>query len=313
MLPSRSRRVSPGPSLRTAMQTSPASTRVLGELYLPVWIVPLKGAVDLTLDALQLDTMTAGRLSYGHDIRLETAEAEHYHVNVPLSGHAVSRPGPSTQITTSSRQAAVFVPRQAAVIEWAEDCVQLCLMIRPSAIELDVEQLLGRSLLRPLAFERVMDLTTPIGHSWREALDLLLHAMDHGSVDLATHAVSRRHVERLLLEGLILGHHHNYTDALLQWQRPSPRGSWRRQCRFWKNGSRTLVRLRVGACGWRQRPLAAGRVQAGQGGATDDVPAERAPAPRPQTAARGVVEGNLRVGGRARQRLHAPRALRAGV
>lgn len=196
---------------------------VLTELYRPVQIVPIHGAVDMKLDALQLETMTAGRLSYGHDIRLETAEAEHYHVNVPLSGYAVSRSGSSTQVTTSSRQAAVFAPQQSAAIEWANDCVQLCLMIRPSALELEVEQLLDRSLLRPLTFERVMDLTTPIGHSWREALDLLLQAMNHDDVDLATHAVSRRHLQRLLLEGLLLGHQHNYTDAILRWSRPAPR------------------------------------------------------------------------------------------
>jgi len=158
---------------------------VLGDLYLPVQIVPVHGAVDMKLDALQLETMTAGRLSYGHDIRLETAEAQHYHVNVPLSGYALSRSGSSKHVTTSSRQAAVFVPQQAAAIDWAHDCVQLCLMIRPSALEQEAEQLLDRSLLRPLTFERVMDLTTPIGHSWRQALDLLLHALDHDEVDLA--------------------------------------------------------------------------------------------------------------------------------
>jgi AraC-like DNA-binding protein len=196
---------------------------VLEELYLPVRIIPVRGAVDMKLDALRLDTLTAGRLSYGHDVRLETAEAEHYHVNVPLSGYATSRSGSSKQITTSSQQAAVFAPRQTAAIDWASDCVQLCLMIRPSAIQLEVEQLLGRSLLQPLVFEPVMDLTTPMGQSWRDALDVVLHSMDRDSLDLATHRVSRRYLERLLLEGLLLGHHHNYTDALLRWERPSPR------------------------------------------------------------------------------------------
>jgi AraC-like DNA-binding protein len=196
---------------------------VLEDLYLPVRIVPVHGAVDMKLDALQLDTVTAGRLSYGHDIRLETAEAEHYHVNVPLSGHATSRSGSSMQVTTSSEQAAVFVPRQTAAIDWASDCVQLCLMFRPSAIQLEVEQLLGRSLLQPLVFEPVMDLTTPMGQSWRDALDVVLHSMDRDRVDLATHATTRRHLERLLVEGLLLGHRHNYTDAILRWESPPPR------------------------------------------------------------------------------------------
>lgn len=208
---------------RTRTRDVDEAEQVLAELYLPVQIVPLHASVDMRLDALQLETMTAGRLSYGDDVRLTTAEAEHYHVNVPLSGHATSRSGSAARVTTSPRQAAVFAPREAAAIEWPNGCVQLCLMIRPSAIELEAEQLLDRSLLRPLSFERVMDLTTPIGRSWREALHLLLYAMDHDGADLATHAVSRRHLERLVLEGLLLGHRHNYTDALLRSVSPTPR------------------------------------------------------------------------------------------
>ena len=47
--------------------------QVLAQLYLPVRIMPAQAAVDMRLDALRLETMTAGRLSYGHDVRLDTA------------------------------------------------------------------------------------------------------------------------------------------------------------------------------------------------------------------------------------------------
>jgi AraC-like DNA-binding protein len=196
---------------------------VLADLYLPVQIIPGHGAVDFTLDALQLETMTAGRMSYGHDIRLETAEADHYHVDVPLRGRAVFSSGRSRQVTASPVRAAVFVPSQTAMIDWPADCEQLCIMIRPAALEVEIEQLLGRSLARHVTFERAMDLTTPVGRSWRNALNVLIQGLDSDGPDLTTNAYSRHHLERLLLDGLLLGHRHNYTDALLQWPSPPSR------------------------------------------------------------------------------------------
>jgi hypothetical protein len=52
--------------------------------------------LDMQLNALQLGSVTAGYLRYGRELRMVTAEAGHYHVNIPLSGATESRSGSRT-------------------------------------------------------------------------------------------------------------------------------------------------------------------------------------------------------------------------
>ena len=66
----------------------------LEELYLPNRVEPLESTtLDMRLDAVKVGSTTVGRLSYGADVRLTTADATHYHVNVPVCGRAISRMG----------------------------------------------------------------------------------------------------------------------------------------------------------------------------------------------------------------------------
>ncbi|MBV9830642.1 MAG: hypothetical protein JOZ82_03540, partial [Marmoricola sp.] len=193
---------------------------VVAGLFLPHRLEVSRGggALDMRMSALALDCVTVARLAYGRDLRLVTEEAAQFHVNTPLTGIACSRRGTSEPLVTSPHEAAVFPPGEAAEIEWAEQCTQLCLMISRGALETELEHLLGRHLTSPLEFDFAMDLTTPMGRSWAETLRLVVNELDH-SPGLASHPFARRHAERLLLDGLLLGHRHNYREELL---RPSP-------------------------------------------------------------------------------------------
>ena len=177
------------------------------------------GALDMELSALALGSVTVARLGYGRDLRLVTEEATHFHVNTPLTGTACSRRGSSDPLVTSPLEAAVFPPGESAEIEWAEHCTQVCLMILRGNLEAELEHLLGRHIMAPLQFDFAMYLTTPMGRSWAETLRLVVNELDHGP-GLASHPFAHRHAERLLLDGILLGHRHNYSDELLR-QSPS--------------------------------------------------------------------------------------------
>ena len=60
-----------------------------------------------------------------------------------------------------------------AEIRWTPDCSQLCLMVSRSALEAELERLLGRSLPAPLTFDFHMPKTGPVRGLWRSALDLI--------------------------------------------------------------------------------------------------------------------------------------------
>jgi AraC-like DNA-binding protein len=189
--------------------------QLLEQVYLPNRVEPLEGgSIDMQLGAIKVGSTTVGRLSYGADARLTTGDATHYHVNVPVRGRAVSRMGTGQRRGAEPGQAGVFLPDRPAEITWLDGCTQLCLMIPRQPLETELEQLLGRSVTGPIGFEPVMDLSSPTAHGWRETLDMVVREFETGP-GLVAHPVAGRHVERLILDGLLLGHVHDFSGDVL--------------------------------------------------------------------------------------------------
>lgn len=187
----------------------------LEELYLPNRVEPLDAAtIDMRLDAVQVGSTTIGRLSYGADARLTTADAAHYHVNVPVRGRAISRMGAGPRRSVEPGQAGVFLPRRPAEIVWLEGCTQLCLMIPRRSLETELEQLLGQTVSRPIAFGPVMDLSSPTARGWRKSLNIVLQEFETGP-GLSGHPTVGRQLERLILDGLLLSHPHDFSGDVL--------------------------------------------------------------------------------------------------
>jgi AraC-like DNA-binding protein len=193
---------------------------VIAEAYLPNRVDPQGGgSLDFRLDALRLDSTTVGLVSFGAETRLRTTDATHFHVNLPMQGGVVSRMGGGAETVAVPGRATVFMPDRAADILWGADCLQLCLMIPAPTLVEELEQLLGRSVSGPLVFETEMDLSTPTARGWRASLEVLRTELTEGP-GLASQVRVARQLERLMVDGLLLGQPHNYSDAL-------DRGLWR--------------------------------------------------------------------------------------
>ena len=208
------RRRSPVTTVRTEDRDRAES--VVAELYLPNHLHLGHGRepLDMRIAGVRLGGLTVGRLSYGRSAVLTTAEASDFHVNAPLSGQARSSGGwPGQAVVTTPGMAAVFGPGRQAEIAWTASCTQLCMMISRSDVEAELETLLGRSLRARLEFDPAMDLTTSTGRAWREVLGMLARELENGPV-LVGHPMAGRHVRGLVIDGLLLGQHHTYTDAL---------------------------------------------------------------------------------------------------
>jgi AraC-like DNA-binding protein len=171
----------------------------------------------MEVTGLRLGALTAGRLTYGRRARLRTADAENFHVNLPLRGRAASRSGTGEPVTTGPGGGLVFSPGAPAEISWSADCEQLCLMVPRACLEAELEQLLGRSLGRRLAFDFVADLHSPLGRRWRTVLNLLVDELDHPT-DVGRNPLVGRHVEGLVLDGLLLGQPHTHSDAATRYR-----------------------------------------------------------------------------------------------
>jgi AraC-like DNA-binding protein len=188
--------------------------QLVTELYLPNRLDLSSGSARLAMEVagLRSGALTAGRLTYGRRVRLRTADAKNFHINLPLRGRVISRHGASEPVTASPGDCLVFSPGAPAEMWWSADCEQLCLMIPRACLEAELEQLLGRSLRGRLAFEFSADLHSPAARRWRMVLDVLIAELDHPT-GVVQHALVARHIEGLVLDGLLLGQRHSHSEA----------------------------------------------------------------------------------------------------
>ena len=186
----------------------------IAEAYLPNRVDRVgQGPLDLLLDAMCLDTVTAGHVSFGPETRVRTTEATQFHVNLPVRGWVVSRTGSQTETAAIPGQGTVYMPERAADMLWGANCLQLCLMIPERSLREELEYLLGRAVSKPLVFEDFMDVSTPMLRGWHASL-AVLHAELSERTGLTTNVRVARQVERLIVDGLLLGQPHNYSEAL---------------------------------------------------------------------------------------------------
>jgi AraC-like DNA-binding protein len=213
------------PYIRRATDDRDEAEQIITELYLPnrLDLSKSSAALGMNVTGLRLGALTAGRLTYGRRVRLRTADAENFHVNIPLRGRAASRSGTSEPVTTRPGESLVFSPGAPADMSWSGDCEQLCLMVPRACLEAELERLLGRSPGGRLAFDFAVERHGPVGRRWRTVLYLLADELDHPT-DVARNTVVGRHVEGLVLDGLLLGHPHSHSDAATR-DRPAELGA----------------------------------------------------------------------------------------
>jgi transcriptional regulator GlxA family with amidase domain len=72
--------------------------------------------------------------------------------------------------------------------------------------------LLGRSLGGRLTFDFSADQQLPLGQRWRTILNLLVEELDHPT-DVSRNTLMGRHIEGLVVDGLLLGQRHSHSDA----------------------------------------------------------------------------------------------------
>ncbi len=129
--------------------------QIVTEAYLPNRLLRTTGAeIDMQLVSARLGELTAGLLSYGQTIHLQTGDTTQFHVNVTLQGRAASRSGNEDALMTTPGQAIVFPVGEPAQVTWSDNARHLCLMASRASLEGELEQLLGRTLPERLTFEK---------------------------------------------------------------------------------------------------------------------------------------------------------------
>lgn len=187
----------------------------LSRVFLPVEFPTSRpsSTVGLTLNALTVGRITCGFMRFHDALRIDTAEAENYHIDIPTTGAATMQAALSTPVYGTSRTAEVFMPGRPVSLDCSERFSQLSVMLPRDVLRIELEDLLGEPAERPLEFAADLRVHDPGGQTIMHALRMIdrAAAQENGAL---THPLAAQRLEQMLLHSLLFAQAHNYTDAL---------------------------------------------------------------------------------------------------
>lgn len=187
----------------------------LSEIFLPVEFRSARRGSPFTmqLNALSVGPLTLGYMRFRDAVRIDTAEAENYHIDIPIGGRATMRAGLGAPIYGTPHTAGIFMPGRPVEIVSDEGFGQLSLMIPRDHLQLEAQNLLGRGLSRPLEFSGEIDLSTSAAQTMMQALRMIDEA-SRQETGLLSHPLAAQRLEQVLMHSLLFAQPHNHSAAL---------------------------------------------------------------------------------------------------
>lgn len=205
-----------GEPVRLTADDPDEAAEIVSQVFLDTRLEPMgdPGSMRMELRALQLGSITLGKVGFGAEMHQATAVTENVHVNTPLSGSVAYLYGGEPASSSVGSGGLAFSPGADAQVDWSADCVQLCLMVPPVRLEIALEQALGRTVRRPVQFDRTTEPAPHVARQWRALVALLANEVDLPT-GLGGNTAAGAHLESFVLDSLVLDHRHNYSDDAL--------------------------------------------------------------------------------------------------
>ncbi|WP_162146012.1 AraC family transcriptional regulator [Glycomyces tenuis] len=187
------------------------------ETYYPLRMRVLSGAERflMSIDAMQLGAVLLGDCRFDADVRMDIAELQKfYHVNIPLSGYLDST-NLRNGVTATLRRAVLYGPTgDVQLNRWGAGSRILCIKIRRSALEAELERLLQRTVRTPINLAPSVDLTRGYGLMLRNLALLLADQVRHEE-PLARQEIIGGPLWHSVLAYVLAAADHDYRDELL--------------------------------------------------------------------------------------------------
>lgn len=194
--------------------------RVVARSPLRMTLVSRDTPLDLRVNAIQLDALSASYIRLGAQVRIEVPELTHFYVNLPFSGLFDWRAG-RVRVRSRPGIGSVLGPARNGEVLISGESAHLCLALPRRNIERELERYLDRELDRDLEFAPVMDLSAPSIRTLLRLLSLLHRELDRPA-GLLEHPLAARTAANTFIDGLLLAQPHNFSQVL---EATVPRGS----------------------------------------------------------------------------------------
>lgn len=187
----------------------------LTEVFLPVDFPTARASksVALDLNALSVGRVTVGYMQFQDAVRIETAEAQNFHVDIPVAGRATMRAAFGSPIYGTQRTAGVFMPGRPVDLDCDAGFGQVSVMIPRDRLQFELESMLDQRLARPLEFTGELDLMAPGGRAMLQTLRLIDAVSEQPGGPLS-HPLTLQRLEQLLMNNLLFAQPHNHSAQL---------------------------------------------------------------------------------------------------
>ena len=181
---------------------------------------PAHKRLDACHNHARLHNISLNYVQYGADVLIDPGElGSFFLIQIPLAGTAHIRCG-RRDIESTTRLASVPSPSEHLTMHWSRECSQLIVWIDRPALEHQLSLLLDQPLSEPLRFDLGFDMTTGLGLSWRNAILYLAHELERPNSLLNT-KLGISDFEQMIMNALLTGHRHNYSEHLARRQSPA--------------------------------------------------------------------------------------------
>jgi len=160
-------------------------------------------------------------LAYGADVQIDPGRlGSFYLAQIPVAGHADIQCG-AQSVVSDIKTASLLSPDTPTRMHWHQDCAQVLLWIKKSAMEHRFALLTGCDPDGPLAFDPSLPQHAGLSSPWTQAvLDLARNIDQHGTHWLQFPAAVAS-MEDYLLRTLLLLQPHTYTYLLARSAEPA--------------------------------------------------------------------------------------------
>jgi len=170
--------------------------------------------LDAQLCHAPIGAVSINRLRYGATVQIDAGCTNDFLlVMMPLSGVSEVCCGDDS-IRSTPKVASVVSPTLPLRMTSRYDCDQIMIRIERAFLERHCMQHLGRELRRPIEFRLGMDVSEGHAASWCALVRYLVSELDRES-NVFTSALTRVHVEHLVVSTLLLAQPHSYRDDLM--------------------------------------------------------------------------------------------------
>jgi len=169
---------------------------------------------DSALATWEFDTFAIVRLRHGAEVVISHEPlGAYYVVQMHRTGWATVRQGRQTMECVPGG-GTIVSPTPTLELHWSDDYELLSIRIDREAVERQLARILGHDLDAPVVFDVAFDFSTSGGRAWLATFRRVVDEIRNGSGSLG-HSLVRGQAEQLLIERLLLGQHHSFSEQLV--------------------------------------------------------------------------------------------------